>query len=237
VTVPWNNGTRADEILGYYEQAGFKDWTHAISQAPVLKAQHPEFEMYLQGIHARSGVTCADCHMPYLRQGAFKISDHWVRSPVLNLDAACRTCHHWAEDELRDRIYTIQDRTYQLRNLAIDAALDLATSIKSAGERGMSAERLARARTYHRRAQFLTDFVEAENSMGFHADQEAARVLGLAINYARLGTAELAGEPHAAGEPRLFEPPPQIVTPSGSGAEIYQSRRAVGLRPRVGSES
>jgi nitrite reductase (cytochrome c-552) len=31
--------------------------------------------------------------------------------------------------------------------------------------------------------------------MGFHADQEAARVLGNAINFARLGQAALRGEP------------------------------------------
>jgi hypothetical protein len=98
---------------------------HAISGAPTLKAQHPEFEMYMQGVHARSGVTCADCHMPYLRVGATKVSDHWVRSPLLNLDNACRSCHQFSEEELRNRAHAIQDRTYQLRNVAIDAVLDL----------------------------------------------------------------------------------------------------------------
>jgi nitrite reductase (cytochrome c-552) len=70
LTYPWRNGLRADEILAYYDEEGFADWTHAKSGAPVLKAQHPEFELWNQGIHARSGVACADCHMPYSRVGA-----------------------------------------------------------------------------------------------------------------------------------------------------------------------
>jgi nitrite reductase (cytochrome c-552) len=227
LTYPWANGLRADEILAYYEENGFRDWTHAISGAPVLKAQHPEFEMYMQGIHARSGVTCADCHMPYLRVGALKVSDHWVRSPVLNLDNACQTCHRWSEDELRNRVFTIQDRTYQLRNVAIDAVLDLARGIAGAVERAAPAERVDAARTYQRRAQFLADFVEAENSMGFHADQEAARVLGLSINYARLGTLALYADAVPDGRPALVPPPPQTVTPPGpGGVEIFRHRAA-----------
>ena len=112
LTYPWDKGLKADEILAYYEDNGFKDWTHAESGAPALKAQHPEFEMWNQGIHARSGVACADCHMPYQRVGALKISDHHVRSPLLNINRACQTCHKWSEEELRARVDTIQDRTF-----------------------------------------------------------------------------------------------------------------------------
>ncbi len=98
---PWANGLQVEQILAYYDKEGFKDWTHADTGAPVLKAQHPEFEMWNQGIHARSGVACADCHMPYKREGALKISDHHVRSPVLNINRACQTCHKWPEEELK----------------------------------------------------------------------------------------------------------------------------------------
>ncbi|MEP0847619.1 MAG: ammonia-forming cytochrome c nitrite reductase subunit c552, partial [Phycisphaerae bacterium] len=94
LTYPWFNGLRAEEILAYYDESGFKDWTHTETAAPMLKAQHPEFEMWNQGIHARSGVACADCHMPYVRVGAQKISDHHVRSPLLNISNACQTCHN-----------------------------------------------------------------------------------------------------------------------------------------------
>lgn len=215
LTYPWSNGLRADEILAYYEEIGFSDWTHDVTGGGVLKAQHPEFEMFSQGIHARSGVTCSDCHMPYLRIGAKKVSDHWVRSPMLNVDAACRTCHRWSSEELTVRTNTIQDRTYQMRNVAIDATLELARAIAAEGlADDADAERLDRARLMHRRAQFLTDFVEAENSMGFHADQEAMRVLGLAIEYARRGLLALYGAEPPAAEP-LAPPSPQTVTPTG----------------------
>ena len=124
LTYPWAKGLKVDEHPRLLRANGYKDWTHAETGAPVLKAQHPEFEMWNQGIHARSGVACADCHMPYQREGALKISDHHVRSPLLNINRACQTCHKWPEEELRQRVTTIQDRTFELRNLAMDALVD-----------------------------------------------------------------------------------------------------------------
>ncbi len=187
LTYPWFKGLKADEILSYYEETGFKDWTHADSGAPALKAQHPEFEMWNQGIHARSGVACADCHMPYQRVGALKISDHHVRSPLLNISRACQTCHKWPEEELKARAETIQSRTHELRSVAMDALVELIGDLKAARAAGKSDAQLAEARNFQRRAQFLLDFIEAENSMGFHAPQEAARVLGLSIDNSRKG--------------------------------------------------
>ena len=184
---PWANGLRADEILAYYDKEGFRDWVHADSGAPALKAQHPEFEMWNQGIHARSGVACADCHMPYTRVGALKISDHHVRSPLLNVNRACQTCHKWSEDELKARVNTIQQRTFQLRNRAMDAVVALIDDLKTARAAGRGEAELQAAQGFQRRAQFLLDFVEAENSMGFHAPQEAARVLAQSIDLARQG--------------------------------------------------
>ena len=190
---PWARGLGIDSIMAYYDSVGHRDWVHAVSGAPTLKAQHPEFEMYNQGIHARSGVACADCHMPFRRVGAMKVSDHHVQSPMFNIDRSCQTCHRWSESELRERVHTIQDRTYQLRNMAIDAALALARDIQRVAREDSGSTRVAEARQYHRRAQFYTDFVEAENSMGFHADQEAARILAHAIDFARKGQIVLAG--------------------------------------------
>jgi len=188
---PWAKGLKVDDILAYYEETGHKDWVHADSGAPVLKAQHPEFEMWNQGIHARSGVACADCHMPYKREGALKISDHHVRSPLLNINRACQTCHKWPEEELRARVETIQERTYQLRNLAMDAVIALVGDIQKAKAAGKTDAQLTGARQFQRKAQFLLDFVEAENSTGFHAPQEAARILGQSIDYSRKGQVAL----------------------------------------------
>jgi nitrite reductase (cytochrome c-552) len=184
---PWANGLKVEQILAYYDTQRFKDWTHADSGAPVLKAQHPEFEMWNQGIHARSGVACADCHMPYTREGALKISDHHVRSPVLNINHACQTCHKWPESELKDRVEAIQTRTQNMRNLAMDALVQLIADLKSARAANMPPEKLAPAQDFQRKAQFYLDFVEAENSSGFHAPEEALRILGESINFAREG--------------------------------------------------
>lgn len=191
---PWSRGLRVEDILAYYEAADFYDWTHAETGARVLKAQHPEFELWNQGIHARSGVACADCHMPYKRVGALKISDHHVRSPLLNINRACQTCHRVSEEELKSRAETIQGRTFALRNSAMDALVDLINDIKMAGEAGRNDAGLTAARTFQRKAQFFLDFVEAENSMGFHAPQEAVRILGESINYSRQGQVVLRDE-------------------------------------------
>ena len=125
--------------------------------------------------------------MPYQRVGAPKISDHHVRSPLLNINHACQTCHKWPEDGVEDRVQAIQDRTFQLRNLAMDALVELIDDIKAAKAGGMTDEQLASARDFQRKAQFYLDFIEAENSMGFHAPQEAMRVLGVSIDHTRKG--------------------------------------------------
>jgi nitrite reductase (cytochrome c-552) len=188
LTYPWAKGLKIENILAYYDEVGHKDWVHAETGAEVLKAQHPEFEMWNQGIHARSGVACADCHMPYRRVGSQKISDHHVRSPLLNINAACQTCHKWPEEELRDRVEQIQERTFELRNLALDALVQLIEDIRAAQDGGKVSEKtLALARNFQRQAQFRVDFVEAENSTGFHAGQEAARILAEAMDLARQG--------------------------------------------------
>lgn len=226
LTYPWHKGLQVDSMMTYYDEVGFSDWTHATSGAPTLKAQHPEFEMYSQGVHFRSGVACADCHMPYIRTGAAKVSDHWVRSPLLNVNNACQTCHTWSEDELRDRVHTIQDRTYEMRNAAIDAVLQLTAGIATSVRGGDAGPEVENARAYQRWAQFFTDFVEAENSMGFHADQEAMRILAKAINYARLGQMALSGAdvpPPSADMGTSYQPSPQTVSP-GSQPDAGGSR-------------
>ncbi len=190
---PWAKGLEIEHILAYYDEADHKDWEHADSGAKVLKAQHPEFEMWNQGIHARSGVACADCHMPYGRVGAMKVSDHHVQSPVLNLANACQTCHRWPEEELRARVETIQGRTYELRDRAMNAVLALIADLKAAKAAGATDAELATARDFQRKAQFYLDFVEAENSIGFHAPQEAARILGDSIDFSRQGQVALRG--------------------------------------------
>ena len=200
---PWHNGLKVENILAYYDEVGHKDWTHKISSAPVLKAQHPEFELWSQGIHSRSGVSCTDCHMPYTRVGAMKISDHHVRSPMLNVNRACQTCHNIPEAELKARVEDIQSRTFKLRNRAMDALVDLVADIEKAGKSRKPEPLLAKARALQRSAQFKLDFIEAENSTGFHAPQEAARILAESVDEARQGQVILRDPSYAPTRTKL----------------------------------
>ena len=223
LTFPWGKGLRADEIEAYWDAttfpdgSAFHDYNHKETDAPVLKAQHPEFELWNQGIHARSGVSCADCHMPYMREGATKVSDHWVRSPLLNVNRACQTCHRFPEAELVARVDAIQQRNYDLLQRGGKALVALLDAVVAAKARGATPEQLAAALQLQRRAQWRLDFIAAENSMGFHAPQEAARVLGEAIDYARQGqiAALTATEPGVTPAASSTAKPATVSAPPG----------------------
>ena len=208
---PWMNGLKVEEIESTYDNYKFDDghrfydWKHGETGAEVLKAQHPEFEMWNQGTHAKAGVACADCHMPYQRQGALKVSDHWVRSPLLNINRACQTCHHYPEQEIAKRVETIQDRHHALLKRAGMALLDMIDAIKVRKDAGATDEALKPIWELQRKAQWRLDFVAAENSMGFHAPQEMARILGESIDYSR--QAQLAARALAAPAAAAPTPP------------------------------
>ena len=215
---PWSKGLKVEEIQAYYDEIKFRDWTHSDTGAPTLKAQHPEFEMWNQGIHARAGVTCADCHMPKISQN-WNASDHWVRSPLHNVENACLGCHQQREpnltaQEMKMRVEQIQDRHWNLRQHAMTALLALIADLKQAKDAGRSDAELVAARYLQRRAQFYLDFVEAENSTGFHAPQEAARILAESLNYARQGQLALRDPSFKPTVDIVDIPPPPTPTPS-----------------------
>lgn len=193
LTFPWGKGLKMENLEEFWNTTKFPDGTrffdykHAETGAEILKAQHPEFELWSQGVHARSGVSCADCHMPYMRDGATKISDHWVRSPLLNVNRACQTCHKFSEDEIKARVNIIQDRNYKLMDRAAKALMAQLDAMKMAKDSGANENDMLPAAELQRQAQWRIDYIAAENSMGFHAPQEAARILGEAIDLARQG--------------------------------------------------
>ena len=196
LTFPWANGLAMEDLEKTWDETKltsgerFFDYKHKESGAEILKAQHPEFELWSQGIHARSGVACADCHMPYMRDGASKVSDHWVRSPLLNVNRACQTCHHISESEILARVDSIQQKNYDLLQRGGAALMDLLDAVQAAKDAGATAEQLKPALDLQRKAQWRLDYIAAENSMGFHAPQEAARILAEAADYARQGQVE-----------------------------------------------
>ena len=265
---PWDEGLKVEEMQKHYDGmtikgARFKDWTHAETGMEVLKAQHPEFEVWSQGIHAKSGVGCPDCHMSYRRDGAQKISDHWVRSPLLSANRSCAACHPYTDEELKARVEAIQDRHFALMTRAGHAATamldaivavrkpydeknrpaaaakaketleknaDFAKLPKEDQEKKLAAETKANLLAMwravvekdaaikelgelQRAAQWRLDFVAAENSMGFHAPQETARILGESIDLSRQAQVK-------AGE---------IL--SGRGGVVPEGRALAELRP------
>jgi nitrite reductase (cytochrome c-552) len=216
---PWSKGLNADQILAYYDEVGFRDWTHKDTGAPALKAQHPEFEMWSMGLHARSGVSCSDCHMPYMRVGGQKVSDHHVRSPLLNLNRACQGCHKWEEKELKDRVEQIQGRFFTARNDAMNALVGLIGELKAARDAGRPDGELEAARYLQRRAQFLLDFVEAENSTGFHAPQETVRLLAESVDYSRQGQISLRDPKWKPTVAIVSLPPPAPPAPAPAPAK------------------
>jgi nitrite reductase (cytochrome c-552) len=182
---PWDKGTSADSIEAYYREHPHTDWVHAISGAPMLKMQHPDYEIYQRGIHAYRGVSCADCHMPYRAEGGIKFTDHQIRSPLYNLESSCQVCHRWSAEEVRDRVVAIQHQNRELVERAERAIAAGHLEIGEAMRRGAADGELSAPRALVSRAQMYWDYVSSGNGMGFHAPQECARLLGKAIDLAQ----------------------------------------------------
>lgn len=204
LTFPWDHGLTADAALQYYDEVGFSDFTHKLTGADVVKAQHPDFETFMQGVHASSGVTCADCHMPYKREGAAKVTDHQIASPMRSdeqINAACLTCHSTSEQQMRDRVEGIHATYEQTKNVAFDAFTALLYDIEAATKDGTPADRIDAARAYQRKAQFFMDYVVSENSRGFHAPQYTNRLLNDVTDSSRRGQMALKGVQYAPAGP------------------------------------
>jgi nitrite reductase (cytochrome c-552) len=183
---PWANGTTVEAIEQYYTEANFKDWEHAETKAPMLKMQHPEYELFTaSSTHYNAGVACADCHMPYTRDGAAKFSTHNVQSPLVNAEAACGQCHTDVQ-YVTNRVATIQKQVADTMSATEDALIAAIDAIQAAAAApNVDADKLAEAQQLHRAAQMRWDFIAAENSMGFHNPEEALRILAAATDLAR----------------------------------------------------
>ncbi len=219
---PWGNGLKMEQLEAHWEQkkfpdgSDFYDYKHGETGASIFKVQHPEFELWSQGIHARSGVSCADCHMPYQREGAMKLSSHNVQSPLHNINNACQQCHNDDEVTLREKVETIQGRTLAHMDRAAVAMTDMLDAILEAKAAGASEEQLKPIYDLQRKAMWRLDYISSENSRGFHADQEAVRILGESIDYSRQAQALAIRlrAPDAPSTESIETEPVQGVTPT-----------------------
>jgi nitrite reductase (cytochrome c-552) len=188
VVFPWDKGMLPEQMYAYYQEkpAGFEqDWVHPDSQAKMLKAQHPEYETWSNGIHGKSGVSCADCHMPYVRKNGQKYTSHWVTSPMRMTKESCRTCHSQSEQWLLDRVKTVQNNVWQLQKTAGQTVARAHEVIGKAGAVAkVNKAELMKAQELVRKAQWFWDIVAAENSMGFHNPDQVLNTLGRSIDMA-----------------------------------------------------
>lgn len=192
VTFPWDKGFSADEMEAYFDEIDFKDWTHALSKAPMLKAQHPDYELFMTGIHAIRGVSCADCHMPYKSEGGVKFTDHHIQSPLNNVANTCQVCHREDTQRLIQDVYDRQDRIEEIRRIVEKTLAAAHIEAKVAWDNGATDAQMKSILTLIRHAQWRWDWVAAANGLGFHAPVEALRVLGTAIQKGEQARRELA---------------------------------------------
>ncbi len=167
VTFPWNNGLAAEDIEKYYDERNFVDWTHKLSKTPMLKAQHPGYETFKTGVHGKNNLACADCHMPYVREGGVKYSNHKVGSPLDDIANTCLNCHSGTEE---------------LSRTAMDVLAKAHLEAAKAWELGATEAEMAPALQDIRHGQWRWDFSIAAHGSFFHAPEETLRVLGSAIN-------------------------------------------------------
>lgn len=219
LTFPWDQGTDITDMEKYYDNIEFSDWTHALSKAPMLKAQHPDFEIFQTSIHAKRGVTCADCHMPYKSEGGVKFTDHRIQSPLNNIANSCQVCHRQSEDELRSNVISNMSKTTEARLIAEENLAKAHLEAKFVWELGATDEQMQEILQDIRHAQWRWDFAAASNGAGAHSPTETLRLLSTSISKsqeARIKLARLSGKLGHTGEIPL----PDISTKAKAQAYI-----------------
>lgn len=191
LTFPWDKGFSAEEMEAYYDEVEHVDFVHKLSRTPILKAQHPDYELYMTGIHAKRGVSCADCHMPYRSEGGVKFTDHKIQSPLANIANSCQVCHRESEQNLLRDVYERQDKMEEMRKLAEDALAKAHIEAKFAWDKGATESEMAPVLKLIRQAQWRWDWVAAANGLGFHSPVEASRTMANAIQKAEAARAQI----------------------------------------------
>ncbi|MCL2028976.1 MAG: ammonia-forming cytochrome c nitrite reductase [Deltaproteobacteria bacterium] len=184
ITFPWDKGYTVEEQEAYYDEIGFVDWVHAVSKTPMIKPQHPDWELFIEGPHGQRGLSCADCHMPYISEGGLKFSDHHLVSPLKNVANTCQTCHRDSEANLKKYVYERQDKALEIRNRVEPELAKAHLMTKAAMEAGATDEELAEARKLIRASGWRWDFAVASHGGSFHAPVETQRILAHALDTA-----------------------------------------------------
>lgn len=211
LTLPWDNGTTADAMEEYYNNMNFSDWTHQLSRAPMLKAQHPGYETYTTGIHAQRGVSCADCHMPFISEGGQKFTDHHIQSPLNNVANSCQVCHREETAELIKNVFERQTMIIENRNKLEEILVRAHVEAKAAWDYGAAEEQMQEILMDIRHAQWRWDYAAAAHGASFHSPVEIGRVVGQGLAIAQEARVKLARVLAALGNNKPV-PYPDIST-------------------------
>jgi nitrite reductase (cytochrome c-552) len=176
----------------YYDDLEFSDWTHAISQAPMLKAQHPGYEVYMTGVHASRGVSCADCHMPFINEGGVKYTNHHIQSPLNNVANSCQVCHREETEKLINDVYERQRRIIENRDVLEELIVRAHVEAKKAWDLGATEEQMKDILWDIRHAQWRWDYAAASHGGSFHSPVETSRVISKGITIAQEARIKLA---------------------------------------------
>jgi len=185
LTFPWDKGLTAEDMEAYYDEVGHTDFVHKLSRTKVIKPQHPDWELFTQGIHAQRGLACADCHMPYRADGSVKFSDHQVRSPLADVSRTCGVCHRESEEALRRNVEERQDKVKEMMSRGEDALVHAHVEAKAAWDAGATEAEMEPILKLIRAAQWRIDFVAASVGAPFHAPVECSRLLAAGIEKAQ----------------------------------------------------
>ncbi|OED50998.1 ammonia-forming cytochrome c nitrite reductase subunit c552 [Endozoicomonas sp. (ex Bugula neritina AB1)] len=192
VILPWAKGTKVEDIEAYYDEIEFKDWTHKISKAPMLKAQHPGYEMWKEGVHGKNNVSCTDCHSPSVKKKGVTFTDHQIRSPLDNMKNTCKTCHTQKEDYLLDMVASNKAKVTETKLRAEDSLVKAHLEAAAAWKAGATKAEMKPVLTLIRHSQWRWDFSIASHGSFFHAPEETLRILGTSIEKSGLARVELA---------------------------------------------
>ena len=192
LTFPQDSGITVEAMEKYYDAMNYKDYTHALSRAPILKAQHPGYEIHQMGIHGQRGVSCADCHMPYMSKGGVKYTDHHIMSPLANIERTCQTCHRQSAETLRQNVYERQRKCNEIRNRVENELATAHIEAKFAWDKGATEAEMKPVLDLLRKSQWRWDFAVASHGASFHAPQEITRILSHSLDYANQARLKVA---------------------------------------------
>ncbi|PSW10070.1 ammonia-forming cytochrome c nitrite reductase subunit c552 [Photobacterium rosenbergii] len=185
VKFPWDMGTGVDEMEVYFDNIGFSDWTHGLSKAPMIKAQHPEYETWRDGIHGKNNVTCIDCHMPKVQnEDGVVFTDHKIGNPFDRFEDTCANCHTQDKETLQGIVSTRKAQVLEMKLRAEKQIVAAHFEAKAAWDAGATEEEMKPILTDIRHAQWRWDYAIASHGVHMHAPEVALRVLGTALDKA-----------------------------------------------------